>query len=115
MNVYAALYMNGQIMGLECTICAPILSTPVGPDVPLPLHPTEMQLTLKHFTWLDRFPFPKFRDNIITLGGIFDEEDFIADLFLQDSFQLRPEGKSWDPLDWKVGSGFMKKWGYLFY
>ena len=64
---------------------------------------------------MDRFPFPKMRDNMITLMGIIDEEEFFADLFCLDSFEIKPGAPAWDPTSWKIGKDFGKKWGYLFF
>jgi len=114
-SAYAALYNNGAMMGLTCSVVVPSRSSPVGADIPESLHPTALQLTTIHPPWIDRFPFPKMRDNMITLMGIIIEEEFLADLFCSTSFSLKPDGAPWDPNAWIIGKEFSQKWGYLFY
>jgi len=116
LSVYAALYNNGRILGIPCLNKEPVfVSRPVTSEVPLPLHPTPMQLTTPHSPFIDRFPFMRMRDNMISLTGLLDEEDFIADLFSMTSFTLTPGGASWDPEAWKMSDEFGAKWGYLLY
>ncbi|KIW95183.1 uncharacterized protein Z519_03767 [Cladophialophora bantiana CBS 173.52] len=114
-SIYGALYQNGAMMGIACSVVVPSKSSPVGPEIPESLRPTALQLTTIHPTWIDRFPFPKMRDNMITLMGIINEEEFLADLFCLTSFTLNPGAASWDPTAWKIGKEFSAKWGYLFY
>lgn len=114
-SVYAALFNNGRMLGLECNICVPSKSIPASSNIPLTLHPTPLQLSTSHHTWFDRFPFPRMRDNMISLGSLFDAEDFLSDLFNMVSFKLKPGGVSWDPEVWMISCEFEEKWGYLFY
>lgn len=114
-SVYAALFNNGSMMGITCSISIPGTSRPTGPEIPESLHPTKLQMTTIHPLWIDRFPFPKMRDNMITLLGIINEEEFLSDLFCLTSFCLEPGAPSWDPASWKIGREFSEKWGYLFY
>lgn len=113
-SVYQACYVNGAILGLMCSVSFIGPSAPVGPDVPESLRPTPLQLTVPHPPWIDRFPFPRMRDNMITLLGLIDEEGFLADLFCLTSFTIRNGAPSWDPSAWKIGPEFSAKWGYLF-
>jgi hypothetical protein len=113
--VFNALFDNGAMMGLSCGTVIPAKSKPQPDHIPLPLHPTAIQLMTIHELWIDRLPFPKMRDNLITLQGIIEGEDFLKDLFSMDSFSIRPNGKGWDPRDWSVCKAFADKWGYLFY
>lgn len=114
-TVFAALFNNGLILGIPCGIQVPILSRPCTAKTPLSLHPTERQMTVLHIPWIDRFPFPNMRDNVIQLSGIIDEEVFLCDLFTTDSFTIAPDSVSWDPTVWVVTKPFEDKWGYLFY
>ena len=68
-----------------------------------------------HLTWIDRFPFPRMRDNMISFSGVFNEEDFLDELFKRDSFIVKPSGVSWDPASWKIAKDFATRWAYLFY
>ncbi|OAP60783.1 hypothetical protein AYL99_05785 [Fonsecaea erecta] len=102
-------------MGIPCSVSLRKKSNPAGPNIPVSLRPTALQLTVNHPSWIDRFPFPKMRDNMITLMSIIDEEEFVADLFTLTSFTLESGAPSWDPRAWKIGKEFSAKWGYLFY
>lgn len=102
-------------MGLICNAPYPAKSKPPDPKWPVSLQPSALQLTTIHPQWLDRFPFPKMRDNFIILIGIIDEEEFLRDFFCMKSFEIETGGQSWDPKAWKIGRDFGRKWGYLFY
>ncbi|KAF2787984.1 hypothetical protein K505DRAFT_353500 [Melanomma pulvis-pyrius CBS 109.77] len=115
MTVFGALYINGRILGLTCSCSIPGRSLPVSMDIPPPLHPTEMQLTTIHARWIDRIPFPKMRDNMITLFSMLDDEEIIEDLFTIPSFAITPGCATWDPRAWKIEKPFAEKWGYLLF
>jgi hypothetical protein len=114
-TVLGALYINGKILGLSCSCSIPGRSLPVSDDIPLPLHPTDLQLTTIHARWIDRVPFPKMRDNLITVFGMLDDEEIIADLFTMPSFSITPGLACWDPRAWKIEKPFADKWGYLLF
>jgi hypothetical protein len=114
-NIYGAFYQNGQILGLLCSVNFIGTSAPAGPEVPAALQPTQLQMSVPHPPWIDRFPFPRMRDNMITLLGLVNEEDFLADLFCLSSFTIRAGGASWDPESWTIGREFESKWGFLFH
>ncbi|KAF2242973.1 hypothetical protein BU26DRAFT_609688 [Trematosphaeria pertusa] len=115
LSVYGALFLNGQMLGLSCSTVIPAKSTPATPDIPLPLQPTELQLMTIHHRWIDRFPFPKMRNSLITLAGIINEDEFFHDLTLIPSFTIVPGRAPWDPRAWKIEKPFADKWGYLFF
>lgn len=114
-TVYSALWDNGAMMGLSCSTSVPARSSPAGSHIPETLQPTSLQLTTIHPLWIDRFPFPRMRDNTITLLGLIQEDDFLRDLFCMESFEIKPNAAPWDPAAWKIGKSFQEKWGYLFY
>ncbi|PVI04463.1 hypothetical protein DM02DRAFT_177910 [Periconia macrospinosa] len=114
LTVHGALYINGNLLGLKCGTVVPAKSTPCRADVPLPLQPTITQLTVLHSRWIDRFPFPKMRDNIITLGSVVDDEELLKDIVLMPSFEITPGKLPWDPKAWTMQKPFADKWGYLF-
>jgi hypothetical protein len=103
------------MLGLTCGCLVPSKSSPCGSHIPEPLRPTALQLTTLHQTWIDRFPFPRMRDNMIGLNRIFNEEEFLRDLFNMHSFTIKSGGAFWDPRSWVIGRQFSEKWGYLFY
>jgi hypothetical protein len=110
-----ALYINGQILDIPCSTVVPAKSKPAGPEIPLPLQPTELQLITIHETWIDRFPFPKMRNSLISLSGVIDGEEFVRDMMLMPSFEIVPGRLPWDPRAWKILKPFAQKWGYLFF
>lgn len=114
-SAFAALFDNGTMLGLTCGTVIPSKSPKACSGIPESLQPTALQLTTIHPRWIDRFPFPKFRDNLITLSGIIDEEAFLRELFSMESFSLMPGKASWDPSGYVISKSFAKKWGYLFY
>ncbi|KAF2684507.1 hypothetical protein K458DRAFT_418083 [Lentithecium fluviatile CBS 122367] len=115
LTFYGALYINGQMLGIPCSTVVPAKSNPVGPEIPLALHPTELQLITIHPRWIDRFPFPKMRNSLISLSGVIDDEEFVRDLALMPSFEIVPGRMPWDPRAWKILKPFAEKWGYLFF
>lgn len=110
-----ALYINGQILNIPCSTVVPSKSKPAGAEIPLPLHPTELQLMTIHPSWIDRFPFPKMRNSLISLSGVIDEEEFVRDVMIMPSFEITPGRLPWDPRAWKMLKPFAEKWGYLFF
>jgi len=115
LTVFGALYINGQILGLSCGTTVPAKSTPASPDVPFPLHPTDLQLVTIHSRWIDRFPFPKMRDNLISLSGVMDDEELLRDICTMPSFTITPGQPAWEPRAWIMEPPFAEKWGYLMF
>ena len=115
LSFFGALYINGMYLKIPCSTVVPARSEPVGPEVPASLHPTELQLITIHPRWIDRFPFPKMRDSLISLSGVIDDEEFMKDLALLPSFEIIPGRAPWDPKAWKIKKPFADKWGYLFF
>ena len=114
-SVFAALFTNGVLLGMQCSQCRIEKSHITVPTIPSSLAPTALQLEVPHPTFVDRFPFQKFRDNFIYFALLIDVEQFLSDLFNLPSFALTPGGQSWDPSVWRIGPQFEKRWGYLFY
>ncbi|KAH6698099.1 hypothetical protein BKA61DRAFT_741502 [Leptodontidium sp. MPI-SDFR-AT-0119] len=50
-------------------------------NMPDSLYPTILQMNCIHTSWIDIFPFPKFRDNLIKRGVKFVPEELRRDLF----------------------------------
>ena len=111
-NVYQAMYNNGMILGLTCATVVPQKSLP-APHAPPSLRPTKLQLNRVHLPWIDRLPFPSWRDNMILWEKEFNDEEFLFDCFNMDCFSIRDGGKGWEPRDWKVNRSFLDKWGWI--
>ncbi|KAG4440170.1 hypothetical protein IFR05_004315 [Cadophora sp. M221] len=52
-----------------------------GHPVPDTLYPTPLQMNCAHTGWINMFPFPRFRDNLIKKGIDFIPEEMCKDLF----------------------------------
>ncbi|KAL2837497.1 hypothetical protein BJY01DRAFT_258374 [Aspergillus pseudoustus] len=53
---------------------------PLNPNIPLALVPTRLQQTRGHSFWINLFPFPCVRDNLIRRDGRFDHWELLQDL-----------------------------------
>jgi hypothetical protein len=115
--IYHALSQHGLMQNTDCKTSHEELTSPRR-DLALPefLRPSPLQLAMPHARWIDRFPFPRMRDNMILLRGVVDLVDFIQDLFGMSSLLVRPgvQRATWDPDCWVMGPEFQLKWGYLF-
>ncbi|KAL0937056.1 uncharacterized protein CTRU02_206787 [Colletotrichum truncatum] len=85
------------------------------------LCPTGLQRKIIHHPWIDLFPFPTFRDNILLgmeAGVVFDDE-LCADILevKDEDLERRPSlivwGKSWEQKAWEANEAFFQKWGFL--
>lgn len=133
-NVLNALSCNAASLGLSdiwllCEVTSPFGR--LGPELPtldkIPwpncLRPTELQLNMSHHPWIDLFPVPRLRDNILSASvfhGYVDEDELWYDLVEMDtSFQggqspsLIAWGQPWDVRGWEVSVPFLRKWGHL--
>lgn len=106
--------------------------------LPPNLAPTHHQMTIGHSAWLNMFPHPRLRDNLILNEGKFDAYDFCNDIFgelieprLGAKFEttgfveetedeitngrrgLIIWGEPWDREGWEVMPGFVRKWGWV--
>lgn len=114
-SIFSALFNNGRLLGIPCSYCGLEKSKPTQLSVPYSLRATQLQINVAHRTFIDRFPFPAFRNNLIYFDALIDMEQFLDDLFNLYSFSLEFERPPWDPRAWRIGPEFEKKWGYLFY
>ncbi|KAF4447975.1 hypothetical protein F53441_8566 [Fusarium austroafricanum] len=53
---------------------------PLNPNIPPSLAPTRLQQTNMHYIWVNLFPFPRIRDNLIMSQGLFDHWELLQDL-----------------------------------
>lgn len=97
--------------------CHPMLARSPLPEA---LRPTEMQATVVHHPWIDLFPIPQMRDNILcgASAGDFDEDELCADILSIENGQTSPAtlivwGESWDVRGWEATIPFLRKWGWL--
>lgn len=108
-SAYAALFENGQLLGLSCSTVNRSRSLYDSTNLPQYLHPSELQRKTVHAEWIDRFPFPYMRDACISLLDKAGEEEFLADLFRLSSFTILRGCASWDPAGWVITTTFKEK------
>jgi Domain of unknown function (DUF3425) len=131
-NVYRALLTNMTILSLprlfscevptsDIAVCSSPLDIPER--IPPALIPTSLQRSVRHEPWIDLFPLPALRDNIIRLWGSFDlceiSDDVLGTMY-DDELTGHGErnglvvwGDPWDVNSWEVMEGFVSKWGRL--
>ncbi|KAJ5756915.1 uncharacterized protein N7511_007097 [Penicillium nucicola] len=86
--------------------------------LPPMLQPTRVQKAMPHHPWLDFFPLPKMRDNLIEAGDEWDDEQLCHDImgFWGESTMdsgLLVWGEPWDIRNWEVTEPFLKKWQWI--
>jgi len=89
-------------------------------QVALSLQPSRLQMTVEHHPWIDLFPFPEMRDNILRIGSDYDDAPLCHDLVENhscpgDSTGLIVWGDPWIPSNWEVSEDFAIKWGWVVY
>ncbi|KAJ5080875.1 hypothetical protein N7456_013585 [Penicillium angulare] len=88
-------------------------------DMPVSLLPTKIQKTIPHHPWLDFFPIPKMRDNLIQAGDDWDDEELCLDImgFWSNSSSteagLLVWGDPWDVRNWELTEPFLKRWQWV--
>jgi hypothetical protein len=114
LTIYSALYTTGRMLGIPC-VTSMISKSKLAPaEIPLSLQPTPTQLYNVHYLFIDRFPLPGLRNNMIELQDHFNAEEFIADIFTMPSFIIASGYQCWDPAAWAVAAEFKSKWEFLF-
>ncbi|KAF5545554.1 Aryl-alcohol dehydrogenase [Fusarium phyllophilum] len=92
-----------------------------SPSCPTSLQPTSLQRSTAHHPWIDLFPFPKFRDNVLDgmQKGLFDDDELCGDLLGVEGAGVGEQPSllvwtvAWDAKGWEVNAAFVKKWGSL--
>jgi hypothetical protein len=128
LNIVNAVVRNAVAMGFSTDYVAvdtlsPLNTQPPGCTYPLPescpdsLRPTALQLEIPHHPWVDLFPFPRMRDNLLRAGDAVDKEELCIDLFDPDQgvekANLLVWGEPWDHTSWEASVAFLRKWGWL--
>ncbi|KAJ5474942.1 hypothetical protein N7475_004508 [Penicillium sp. IBT 31633x] len=130
-NVFRAFAQNLQLIGwpepwMEHDAISPFNSAlPRKPSemnttnhIPPNLQPTRLQKLVPHHPWLDFFPLPKMRDNLIEGGDDWDDEQLCHDImgFWGESTMdagLLVWGEPWNVQNWEVTESFLKKWQWI--
>ncbi|KAI0205572.1 hypothetical protein F4808DRAFT_238203 [Astrocystis sublimbata] len=128
LNVYRAMLTNMAMLRLidrlpmECGMVLFAKDFPPPPDViPPSLQDTWLQQSTPHDMWIDVFPCPKMRDNLIAYDKFLDGDDLCGDVMggLYEGYNdievngLLVWGDPWSETAWEVTPGFAKKWGFL--
>ncbi|PYI29538.1 hypothetical protein BP00DRAFT_427415 [Aspergillus indologenus CBS 114.80] len=130
MNVYRAFATNMATLGMGTgaewmhdDALSPFTTLqPHGARDPtaLPLHlrPTKLQQTVPHHPWLDFFPLPRLRDNLVAMADRFDDEELCLDIMgFWDSptqtYSLLVWGEPSDPANWEITEDFLRKWPWV--
>ncbi|KAI1352880.1 hypothetical protein F5Y01DRAFT_84776 [Xylaria sp. FL0043] len=128
LNVLRAMLTNMAILRIierlptECGMVLFAKDFPPPPEVlPPSLQDTWLQQNTPHDMWVDTFPSPKLRDNLLSYGSIIDEDDLCGDVMggLFEGYNdielngLLVWGEPWDETAWEITPGFAKKWGFL--
>ncbi|KAE8394504.1 hypothetical protein BDV23DRAFT_147270 [Aspergillus alliaceus] len=87
-------------------------------SLPPTLRPTPTQQSIPHHPWLDFFPHPHMRDNLIRAGETFDDEQLCVDIMgfwdmSTESCGLLVWGDPQDLNSWEVSEAFIRKWPWV--
>lgn len=89
-------------------------------DWPASLQPTQLQLSMEHHPWVDCFPWPQLRDNLLKAfeyPDLCDEDELCHDICDYNNAEKEPIlfiwGSPWDSRSWEVSNEFLKKWAWL--
>jgi hypothetical protein len=90
----------------------------VSPSTPPQLWPTALQRSVKHHPWIDLYPFPQMRDNILRNGESWDDTELCTDLIQCSGEEGERSGmivwgEPHDPANWEVSKNFVQKWGWV--
>ncbi|PKX90578.1 DUF3425 domain-containing protein [Aspergillus novofumigatus IBT 16806] len=129
-NVFRAFASIMSLLGMSHTedwmhddALSPFLT--MGPGyvdeqkLPPSLRPTRLQKTVPHHPWLDFFPIPRIRDNLLTTGeDNFDDCQLCIDIMGfwdsgMDACSLLVWGDPTDPKNWEVTERFLQKWPWV--
>ncbi|KAF7918747.1 uncharacterized protein EAE97_011842 [Botrytis byssoidea] len=125
-NVFRALFSNMVDLGfnldwLTADAISPFFqntSRVWDTSCPASLCPTALQRQVSHHPYLDLFPFPELRDNMLSKGEDFDDDDLCHDLVEvghapSERSGLIVWGSPWDPSSWEVTPEFVEKWPWM--
>ncbi|CAH0032821.1 unnamed protein product [Clonostachys rhizophaga] len=124
-NMAALVYSPSLFTDASGTVSDTIISPLAIPAATLAfssmashLRPTSLQLTVKHHPWIDLWPFPRMRDNILNRGEEYDDTELCLDLVENycgpsEMSGFRVWGDPWNPENWEISEEFLTKWGWV--
>ncbi|KAL4812962.1 hypothetical protein BDW67DRAFT_169223 [Aspergillus spinulosporus] len=113
----AALGLSMEDMGDEAL--SPFNTNFPRPDdktvVPASLLPTAIQCAFPHHPWLDCFPFPRIRDNLVMAADSFEDCELCTDMMdpTNGDIGVMVWGDPWLPQNWEVSEQFVQKWSWV--
>lgn len=86
-----------------------------GKSLPESLAPTSTQRSTPHHPWLDCFPFPRIRDNLVTGSRSFNDCELCTDIMdpANGDVGMMVWGDPWLPQNWEVSELFARKWAWV--
>ena len=129
MNVHRAFVSNMLTLGLSWEYMKDDSMSPISTlqpsreqsQLPESLRPTSLQRSKPHHAWVDLFPCPVMRNNLLQAGEAgddWDDDALCADLMgywlggSTSPYGLIIWGDPSNPQDWEFTEGFLKKWGW---
>ncbi|KAE8381491.1 hypothetical protein BDV26DRAFT_289343 [Aspergillus bertholletiae] len=120
-NVLRAFMDNGTAIGLAIQQMEDDALSPFNTDthrswnLPPSLYPTTTQRSIPHHPWLDCFPFPQMRDNLIQVGDALDDCELCVDMMDPSNGDIAflVWGDPWLPQSWEVSESFIRKWSWI--
>ncbi|KAL4886622.1 hypothetical protein BJY04DRAFT_204818 [Aspergillus karnatakaensis] len=94
-------------------------ASPLPDSYPENLRPTALQLSTPHHPWIDLFPCPRMRDNLIKRGNEWDDEELCTDIMgYWEGNSAGPNsllvwGEPSQVENWEVTEGFLDRWGWV--
>lgn len=131
-NVASGLARNAEILGVTAQYYdwygisplnkqGPLLGSEAAAQWPAGLRPTDLQSSIEHHPWLDLFPWPKVRNNMLQAfqrcEPIDYEDELCHDVCEYNHLDRRPILIVWGPSEdyrnWEIDPIFLEKWGWL--
>ncbi|KAG0644915.1 Radicicol biosynthesis cluster regulator [Hyphodiscus hymeniophilus] len=86
-------------------------------SLPENFRPTVLQHTVEHHPWIDLFPIPTMRDNLLRAGAAYDNAEICLDIVEvgekpKEKAGLIVWGEPWDVYAWGASPAFLRKWGW---
>ena len=126
-NVFRALCSNTSSIGFDMEwllngdAISPfntMTSNELSPSMPESLRPTQLQRIVEHHPWIDLFPLPEIRNNLLLAGEEYDDTDICMDVVEiggkpKEKCGLIVWGAPWDPYAWEASPDFLQKWAWV--
>ncbi|KAJ5390379.1 uncharacterized protein N7496_001447 [Penicillium cataractarum] len=123
-NVLRAFMQNLSLLSIPLQDIEDDIPSPFNTPQPSPyedrklppgLFPTAVQIHVPHHPWLDCFPFPQIRDNLILVAHLFNDCDLCTDIMdpADRNVGMVIWGDPWLASSWEVSEFFIKKWFWV--